>query len=220
MTGYNEFHIHCGDNQTQSLRIWGPAKRIALASKQKRLLYHRVAEILTYYYNLETFEQIFPWHHGAGDFVVRLSDTDLDLRLITVRGYSSLVETNGTDLITILNALLRFFLHLSLRTRIDRLDGTGDLVWADDTAVEGTVSGFFDGLAHKGHFSEGQESPVTLMRYYLSRLSQADLTETLEDILRAYPHQSPERHLMASCLIDHAKVLFGCIKQHPLNIYH
>ena len=114
--------------------------------------------------------------------MVRLSDNDLDLRLITVRGYSSLVETNGTDLITILNVLLRFFLHLSLRTRIDRLDGAGDLVWADDTAVQGTVSGFFDGLAHK--ISKGQEPPATLMRYYLSRLSQADLTETLEDILR------------------------------------
>jgi hypothetical protein len=220
LTGYHEFHIHCGDDQTQSIRIWDPAKRNALASKQKRRLYSRVAEILTYYYNLETFEQIFPWHHGAGDFVVRVSDNELDLRLITVRGYSSLVETNGIDLITILNALLRFFLHLSLRTRIDRLDGTGDLVWADDTAVEGTVSGFFDGLAHKGHLVEGQESPATLMGYYLSRLSQADLTETLEDILGAYPPQSPERHLMASRLIDHGQVLSGCIKQYLLNICH
>jgi len=211
LTGYHEFHIHSGDDQTQSIRIWDPAKSIALVSRQKRLLYRRVAEILTYYYDLETFEQIFPWHHGAGDFVVRLIDNDPDLRLITVRGYSSLVETDGVDLITLLNALLRFFLHLSMRTRIDRVDGTGDLVWADETAVEGTVSGFFDGLVHKGRIGERPESPATLMGYYLSRLSQADLTEALEDILRAYPPQSPERHLMAFYLHNHAKALFSCI---------
>lgn len=211
LIGYHEFHIHSGDDPTQSIRIWDPAKSITLVSRQKRLLYRRVAEILTYYYDLETFEQIFPWHHGAGDFVVRLIDNDPDLRLITVRGYSSLVETDGADLITILNALLRFFLHLSMRTRIDRVDGTGDLVWADETAVEGTVSGFFDGLARKGRVSELPESPANLMGYYLSRLSQADLTEALEDILRAYPPQSPERHLMASHLHNHARALFSCL---------
>jgi len=212
LSGYHEFHIHSGDDQIQSIRIWDPAKNMILASKRKRLLYRRVAEILTYYYNLETFEQIFPWHHGAGDFVVRLIDNEPDLRLITVRGYSSLVETDGVDLITILDALLRFFLHLSMRTRIDRLDGTGDLVWADETAVEGTLSGFFDGLAHKGRLGERPESPANLMRYYLSRLSQADLTEALEDILRAYPSQSPERHMMASHLHNHSRALFSCLE--------
>jgi len=212
LTGYHEFHIHSGDDQTRSIRVWNPANSTVLSSKQKRLLYRRVAEILTCYYNLETFEQIFPWHHGAGDFVVCLIDNEPDLRLITVRGYSSLVETDDTDLITILNALLRFFLHLSMRTRIDRVDGTGDLVWADDIAAEGTVSGFFDGLAHKGRVGERPESPANLMRYYLSRLSQADLTEALEDILRAYPSQSPERHMMASHLHNHSRALFSCLE--------
>jgi hypothetical protein len=44
-------------------------------------------------------------------------------------------------------ALILFFLQLTIQMRVDRLDGTGDVVWADDACMEGVVAGFLGGLA-------------------------------------------------------------------------
>lgn len=213
LSGYHEFHIESSENKSQFIQVWDSEKNKLLSSGQKTLLYRRASEILTYYYNPETFEQIFPWHHGAGDFVVCLKDDDLDLRLVTVRGYTLLVEADATDPIAILEAMLRFFLHLSLRMRIDRVGGTGDLVWVDEAAVEGTVSGFFDSLAQKNRIPALTAPLAGLMEYYFSQLSQSDLIEALEGILKAYPPQSPDRQLMAFHLESHAKALFSCLDQ-------
>ena len=48
-----------------------------------------------------------------------------------------------------LQALLIFFLNLSIRMRLDRYDGVGDIVWADGLVVQSTLDGFFEGLALK-----------------------------------------------------------------------
>jgi hypothetical protein len=43
--------------------------------------------------------------------------------------------------------LLIFFLNLSIRMRLDRYDGVGDIVWADGPVVQSTLDGVMDGLA-------------------------------------------------------------------------
>jgi hypothetical protein len=91
---------------------------------------------------LKTFRQIFPWHHAAGDFVVRSRDDGVGLRLITARQYAPMVAG-----VSAFDALLFFLLNLSLRTRLDRLDGVGDVVWAEDGCVSATLMGFLEGLA-------------------------------------------------------------------------
>jgi hypothetical protein len=40
--------------------------------------------------------------------------------------------------------IVHFFLNLSLRMRLDRLDGTGDMVWAVPACLRGVVSGFLE----------------------------------------------------------------------------
>ncbi len=213
LSGFHEFHVHLNDTPHPTLSIWNPNRRVILDTTQKKILFRQVAKILTYYYDLQTFEQVFPWHHGAGDFVVQVHDSRPIVRLITVRGYSSLVDAKGCDPATIIDALLRFFVHLSLRTRIDRVDGTGDLIWVDDSAVEGTLLGFLEGLAVKGRISEMPDSVKDIMGYYLLQLSTTDLIIRIEDTLNAYPSQSPERHLMALHQYDHAKALFKSIAE-------
>ncbi len=220
LSGYHEFHVAPFVDEPQFIQIWDAEQSQLRSPDRKALLYRRASEILTHYYHPETFEQIFPWHHGAGDFVVRFQDDDLDLRLISVRGYTPLVEADGADPIVILEAMLRFFLHLSLRMRIDRVDGTGDLVWLDETAVKGTISGFFDGLAQKGEISVLAEPLVKVAAYYFSRLTPADLTETLRGILATYPLSSPERHLMAFHLTAHAEVFLVELAQHLSSLSH
>jgi hypothetical protein len=46
--------------------------------------------LLTAYYNIDTGEQIFPWHHAAGDFVVTPLAEGFPVKLIAVRGYAIL----------------------------------------------------------------------------------------------------------------------------------
>lgn len=220
LNGFHEFHIHLGDGAHPTLHVWNPNQGVVLDNRQKIRLYRQVAEILTYYYNLQTFEQIFPWHHAAGDFVVRIHGNKPIVRLITVRGYSSLVDAEARDPATILDALLRFFIHLSLRTRIDRVDGTGDLIWADNDAVVGTLLGFFDGLAAKSRILEMSGSVKDFMGYHLSHLLRAELVARIEDMISAYPSQSPERHQMALHQRDHAEALYKSIAELPPSIYN
>jgi len=212
LRGYHEFHIGDTGDSFQTIRIWDVKKNSLQTAAQKTLLYRRAAEILTYYYNPETFEQIFPWHHGAGDFVVRRRAADIDLRLVTVRGYAPLVDADATDPLAVLEALLRFFLHLSLRMRIDRLDGTGALVWADEAAIHGTVRGFFDGLALKPAVSVPAGPLIDDIRYYFARLSPAALDSGLAGIVAAYPSRSAEGRLMALHLSSHGRALHESIQ--------
>ena len=151
LEGYNEFHLSRdpSDKKTKIL-VWDDSRsRFYLSKAQSADLYRQAARILTYYYNVETFEQISSWHHGAGDFVVNIDHADLDIKLISVRGYAPLFANlshpkNGEkDVELILQALLIFFLNLSVRMRLDRHDGVGDIVWADRLAVQSTLDGFF-----------------------------------------------------------------------------
>ncbi|RTZ95649.1 MAG: hypothetical protein DSY90_12925 [Deltaproteobacteria bacterium] len=214
LSGYHEFHGTSFEDAPPFIQVWDAEQSRLHLPGRKVLLYRRASEILTHYYNPETFEQIFPWHHGAGDFVVRIQGDNLDLRLISVRRYTPLVEADTTDPVAVLEALLRFFLHLSLRMRIDRVGGTGDLIWMDETAVKGTIAGFFDGLARKNGASVLAEPIAGCAVYYFSRQTLADITEALSGILTAYPSRSPERRLMAFHLTRHAEALLDGLRRY------
>jgi hypothetical protein len=69
--GYHEFHL-CVDREdaTQKLVLWDTHQgNCFLSGRQVWQTYSQAARILTLYYDIETFKQIFPWHHAAGDFV-------------------------------------------------------------------------------------------------------------------------------------------------------
>ncbi|MFC1816108.1 hypothetical protein ACFL0M_09230, partial [Thermodesulfobacteriota bacterium] len=62
--GFNEFHLSrdpkVGKNK---IIVWDPVQgNFFLSSAQTATLYQQAAKILTCYYNVETFEQIFSWH--------------------------------------------------------------------------------------------------------------------------------------------------------------
>ncbi len=129
---FHEFHVSekNGPGET-SIRVWDPDNgKLFFSRQQTRHVFHQAAMILTAYYNIETSEQIASWHHAAGDFVVCLQGEEPRLKLITVRGYKPLFNLSGdTDgLETILNTLLIFMLNLSIRLRVDRMDGVGEVV--------------------------------------------------------------------------------------------
>ena len=149
---YREFHVTAGIGQRQIV-IWESDGSCRYLTEKSMLpVYREAARILTFYYNIDTFEQIYPWHHAAGDFVMREADGQFHVRLITVRGYSPLTEF-GSDAADkknhILPSLLVFFFILSLKMRLDRLDGTGKAVMLGDEVIKATADGFFDALDEK-----------------------------------------------------------------------
>jgi hypothetical protein len=141
--GFHEFHLsHRGTGEAHAFKVWDLDAGEAFLSPEETLsLFHQAAEILTSYLDVDSFKEIYPWHHAAGDFVLCRQEAGVEVRMITVRGYRALSEF-GSDPKEKWIGIAHFFLNLTLRMRIDRLDGTGELVWAGPECLGGVVSGF------------------------------------------------------------------------------
>jgi len=66
LEGFNEFHLTIdSDNQKKRIIVWDSINGNYYLSTEETLeLYKQAAMILTCYYNIKTFEQIFPWRLG------------------------------------------------------------------------------------------------------------------------------------------------------------
>jgi hypothetical protein len=184
--GYHEFHISKYDNGSHRLKLWDFCHGYKyLSPEQSFEIYKQTSKILTLYYDLDDFSEIFPWHHAAGDFVVKIEDqvisnphpsphpsrgrepiffTDkyspstggrglggggIDVRLTTARRYEPFIGFLGQDTLNPILALCYYLLNLTIRMRIDKLDGLGEVVWIDHRCVEATLRGFFEALTVK-----------------------------------------------------------------------
>ncbi|MEW6184788.1 MAG: hypothetical protein AB1585_03505 [Thermodesulfobacteriota bacterium] len=200
--GFLEFHLSSvpGDPNPRLLLWDGNQDPSYLSKDQEGEVYRQIAKILTCYYNPITYEQIFPWHHGAGDFVVRAAGGEIEVRLVTVRQYGPLVDPQRTNPE---EALLLFFLNLTLRMRLDRLDGVGETTWAGDHCLASTYAGFLDGLRIME--GEGALPPSFLSLFFnkLEGLSLEDLTERFSAILDSYNPQAPDFPVVKENMVSH-----------------
>ena len=216
LSGFHEFHLTAGASPSEpALVLWDPEKgRRQLNSDHTAAIYHQIARILTHYFNLTTFEGIAGWHHAAGDFVVKADAGRIAVRLITVRDYRPLFRHGPKaagpvhDIKTLLEALLIFLLNLSLRTRLDRLDGTGDLAWSGPAAVEATVAGVLVALSRKSAPFELPLPVDQLFRRYLAACAADDLLEMCRAIAaKAIPLANPEHPATENRLHEHSAML-------------
>jgi len=149
--GYHEFHVSFDEEGQKKLKLWEYGSGyIYLSPEEACDIYKQASKILTLYYDFEHFNYIYPWHHAAGDFIVRVDNENMDVRLTTARRYKPLLDfqKNETDPIF---ALFYFFLHLSLQMRLDKIDGVGEVVWAEDCSVDAAVQGFCEALQQKDY---------------------------------------------------------------------
>ncbi len=218
--GYNELHISLDPaDEKYKIVVWDHEHgNYFLTNNQAINFYRQAARILTCYYNVKTFEHVLSWHHAAGDFVLKCQNNSIDLKLITVRQYRPLFENNigsedeTPDAELILEALLVFFLNLAIRMRLDRLDGVGEIVWSDDIAVQGTLKGFFEGLALNLPIVSIPGSLMDCFRNHLLSCSQSDLFGLSQAMVDAYNPRSPEIPVIKKNLKRHVKILFDAIK--------
>lgn len=216
--GFYEFHVSgetaVGDRK---IVVWDPVSgNFFLSAGQASGPFTQAAMILTYYYNPETTEKISQWHHAAGDFVVKVRDETIESRLVTVRRYEEMFamdKHDGPSAGSLPEALLIFLVDLSLRMRLDRLDGVGDVVWLADRAVGGVVKGFFEGLRLKVQDGVIPEAFVSYFRGYLSRCTAADLSELSQAVADAHDPRTPDSAVLRENVKAHAAVLHRLIQQ-------
>ena len=216
-SGFCEVHLHRqGPGERPRLWLWDPGGGgSGLAPAAEEAVYREASRILTLYLNLERFEEIALWHHAAGDFVVRPGPEGVAVRLIAVRDYRPLfagragAEIPQGGLAALLTRLLLFFLALSLHTRLDRLDGTGDFALAPEEAVFATREGVLAALAEKAAGLPLAEAFAA----FLSSCAEEDFLELCGGIVaRRYREGSPERLLLAHGLPAHAAALCACAR--------
>jgi hypothetical protein len=200
--------------------VWDDVRgRFFLSVEQTQTLYALVSKILTSYYNLESFEQVFSWHHAAGDFIVRVKNEKLDLKLVSVRRYEAIfgdqknTQTTPVDPQQILQALLIFFLNLSIHIRLDRLDGIGEMVWSDSLAVEATLVGFLEALSMKPDIPFLPDSPLACFVAYLTSCSEKDLIDLTGAIINRSNPQMPGLAVVKKNINTHGEILYASIQQ-------
>lgn len=214
--GYHEFHLSVEPRDSrQKVIIWDFDHGYKYASdRQSREIYRHAAKILTLYYDIDTFKHIFPWHHAAGDFIVRVDPGDghIDVKVITARGYDPVIALPMDGPANKHAALVHFLSTLSVRMRLDRLDGVGDIAWAGDMCVDGVVEGFFDALKTKEETGEYSLGKVEEFSRIVRCLTRDDWEDVLAESLDIYSESDPELPVILHHLKHHAHKLYSAVQ--------
>ena len=213
LVGFHEFHLTRGGPGDETLVVlWDPENgNQILGHNQVKALYSQTARVLTHYFNVSTAECIGAWHHAAGDFVVNLAGDTPVARLVTAREYRPLLQLEsapaGRSVKRLLEVLLVFFLSLTIRMRLDRLDGVGEIAWAGPVAVEGALSGVLEALTEKPELP-GVPLPLDLLfTHYLRSCRPDDLLDLCSGIIASFHPQSPHTAVARAHLKEHAAAL-------------
>lgn len=204
--GFYEFHVsrHNGD---ETIAVWGPGERVqSLSYGRAAPIYRHAAYILASYYDIRTGEGIFPWHHAAGDFIVDPVSPGLSVRLIALRGYRPMVESDEQrwDPATHwLPALLFFFLGLMLRMRLDRLDGTGETAFLKSPVLKAALQGFFKAMACKVETGDLSKDLHDVFRDFLLGFSPGQLKAVSRHLVGAWHPGDQERAVIRENLAEH-----------------
>jgi hypothetical protein len=148
LEGYHEFHLSGACPESRHVVVWDTARgHLRLSHDQVLSCLRRAACILTQAYNPLTFDAIRRWHPAAGDFVVALNEDQISVRMIAVRDYAPIIEDREPDVAAMLEGLLLFLMEISLKLRLDRLDGIGRIVCHNRQVVSAICDGFFQGVS-------------------------------------------------------------------------
>jgi hypothetical protein len=211
LEGFCEFHLSPSPEGAPRWQVWGDrGERWDLNRGQVFDLYRQAVAILTRYYHPVTFEAVSGWHHAAGDFIVSAEARGLLVRLITVRRYAPLFrleEEHTPNIEEMLEGLTAFFVDTSLRMRLDRDAGVGELVWAPDEILPAIWEGFIQGLEQTVLVLQLPAEIVPAVQRYLALHPPEDLLEIGNHIVGRYPHDSEDRRIIERHLTRHMQRL-------------
>ena len=212
---YYEWHLSKDKEKGVSgIRIWDTALGNRFATDKERFeIFKQSSKILTLYYDTRDSSRIYPWHHAAGDFIVKTDPGAVDIRLTTVRHYGPIMEMPPDDPAAGLGAIIHFFLDLTVSMRLDRMDGVGEAAWVDDYSVDAVVQGFFEGLRIIEAKKKYHLGSVNDLLDFLKSLTTDDIRMFYQSILELYKQEKTEDYfLIQSHLDNHIKTLHKVIK--------
>ncbi|VFQ43776.1 hypothetical protein [Desulfoluna butyratoxydans] len=210
--GYHEFHQtrHDGDDRVV---VWAGDDHVLLPQGQAASVYRQAAEILTRLYNPLTFELVQPWHHAAGDFVVNIDGEEPRVRLITVRQYTPMADVEEPGAEELLEGALYFLMLLSLRNRLDRYDGIGEVAWVGDHCVAATLQGFFDGVSHLTDVGPLDGPFGDWVGRYLVAHTLEDFVETACGVVSSFNPGASEMGVVTAKVAEHGAAFYRAVQQ-------
>ena len=180
--GFHEWHFSKDEAGKVRVNIWdmGGGFRFASAHEAYEII-RQASMILTLHYGLDDYMHISPWHHGAGDFIVKTGGEIVEVRLVTARGYKPVAPASKERKARPADALFLFLLDMSIKMRLDKQEGMGEPLWADAAVVDPAIKGFFQALKIKEPEAEHRKITVDDFAHYLDSLNE----DWLEAILSA-----------------------------------
>lgn len=220
LDGYHEWHASDDPGSGERIiHLWDYKNGYRfLSDTESRELLLQAAAILTYYYDQATFCQIYPWHHGAGDFVVKAEAGAVSVKLITARQYEPLVHFDQEEQTNRLVATIHFLLNLTLRMRLDRLDGVGEPAWLGTSAVHAAVAGFFTGLTFFQAKDKMTVGPAAEFLEIMQSFDAREIYDMYESLVEIYGGEDQDDfHLIQTELADHVEELHKTLQGFSLG---
>jgi hypothetical protein len=96
--------------------------------------------------------------------------------------------------------------------RLDRLDGVGEIAWAEDGCLDSTWEGFLEGLWIKE--KEGLLPPGFQKTFLkeLSLFSEEALTERFYSLLASYAPEAPDLPVIKKNIVSHINQVHEAIQ--------
>jgi hypothetical protein len=207
--GYHEWHFARDEQGKEGVIIWDMVGGYRLASeKEVYEIIRQASKILTLYYDTRTYHRIYPWHHGAGDFVLKTGGGAPSVKLITVRDYEPLALPVDLKQAGSLSAITLFFLELTVKMRLDKKEGMGESIWAGDYVLPAVMAGFLEALKVKESEGTDDAPSADVFMSYLKSLGADDIRKMLHACLNEFRlHDQSDFTAVAPELDSHAKSL-------------
>ncbi len=211
---FHEFHVtRVGNEEKTSIILWdttGGSRILSTADSEE--IYRQVACILSRYFDLRDYREVFPWHHAAGDFVAKVG-REIVVKLVTVRQYEARIQSEDDLVFDPNEAALLFLCNLTIRNRLDRLDGIGELVWIPRNYLRSTVDGFFQAIELRESLGEIQPGLATTLRLMCQNLDLAAWTHLFGNTLASFNPEAPDYELIEYNLPQHILEVYQLFRQ-------
>ncbi len=193
LEGYHEWHLTGDQEGNRAVLIWDMETGNRTASREEgQSIFREASRILTLYYDPTTYRQIHPWHHAAGDFVVKSAGGATQVKLTTARNYLPLISFPKKADTNRVTAFVAFLLNMAVQMRLDKTGGVGEPLWAQDEYVRPCLEGFFSALQTmkgEGRWVFGKGSDLLT---FLKKLSSEELHGLYTPLMSSYREEKPE----------------------------
>jgi len=189
---FHEWHFSKDKDGNERIVVWDMGGGFRFAAEQEAYdIIRQASMILTLHFRLDDYRHISPWHHGAGDFVVRSLGERVEVRMVSARGYGPIAPFTGEAKAGPLQALFLFLLNTSVKMRLDKQEGTGEPYWAEAGVLDPTLKGFFEALKIRESEEDAKSITVDDFSRFLLSLSEDSIRTILAEHLKEYRLYDP-----------------------------